>query len=614
MISSTDASNPVLSDPVMVNWSELNCQASASNPLSLVFCAARIDNRRELAARLSLTPQSANENLILAAYEQFGEQCPDYILGDFAFAIVDYKRKCIFAARDIMGCQPVYFFPATKGFAIATSIKKLLEVPGVNPAPNDAFIAASLSYAYVDHEQTYFAGIRKIPCAKYLIANQKSCELYHYWRPEDVSDRSWQSAAVCEEELRELLILAISDRLPAHGRTGVHVSGGLDCSSIAILTAESLRQANREPPVALTWYPPPNENITDFEKREYERISSVCSLAGVTPIYTVQTVENILKVLDRDHMIRPICNASYNESLVLKEANRHGVTTILSGFGGDETASFNGRGYYHRLALSGSWLELSRIAKSMGQPSLRFCAAQLYGALCHLCLSDRALLQLQGATREEGFAPWIHFKRLLAAVTGLSVANPVLGHNSSDAYERAPYLNQYYVDNVQALPPIPPVRLTNDRIARNQLLRWNANVGRIESWAADGALHGIQYAHPFLDRRVVEFSLSLPGHVFRDATRNRLFFRRAMQAVLPENVLSEESKDDPARSNPLINCLKQAYVQIGEHLEQHGTGSPKAAYLDMSRLREDLKPEAVNNRNRLGRLIQAIEFLGVRGL
>ena len=151
---------------------------------------------------------------------------------------------------------------------------------------------------------------------------------------------------------------------------------------------------------------------------------------------------------------------------------------------------------------------------------------------------------------------------------------------------------------------------TNDKVARCQLLRWSANVARIESWAADGALNGIRYAYPLLDRRIVEFALSLPGNVFVSPSWKRLFFRQAMEPVLPHNVCWETVKSDPARANPLKDCLRQSYVTIGQNLGQYGCNSPKAQYLDMPRLIQDLG--VVETRSRLGRLISTMEFLGTQ--
>ena len=609
--SSSSQSGLPLQNPVSIDWNVL--RSSRGRAPVVLFCAARIDNRQELAGRLGVDNHCSDVDLILHAYMQKGTVCADMILGDFAFLVCDFSANRIFAARDIMGCQPAYYCALPDRLVISETVEQLLQVPGVSDAPNEEFIAASLHAAFAHHEYTFFKHIKKIPAGHYLVANEKSHHVTPYWVPEQIQQKELGNHNEWLEEIRDLVRLAIRDRLPANGLTGIHVSGGLDCSSIAILGAEELKRQNREPPLALTWYPPPNPDNTKFEKSEYDRIESVCAKAGIDPIYTIQTTENIQDVLNRDHMVRPICNATYNEWLVKKEAMNRGVTTILSGFGGDEGISFDGRGYFQRLALSGKWWELSKFARSRKQNRVRFCASQLYHGLCDLLLSDATLRELQN--RVYGLDVPV-YRALIEAVflrKSINVQNLSL-HQQIQFAQTASYINKNFDNRVRRLDPIPPVRYTNDKVARCELLRWSPNVARIESWAADGAFHNIRYAYPLLDRRIVEFSLSLPGEVFVNQSWKRLFFRQAMEPILPHNVCWETVKSDPARANPLINCIKQTYKSIGRNLSQNGTGSPKTQYLDMPRLIRDLDGKQVEERSRLGRLINTMEFLGIQNL
>ncbi|MBX2867811.1 MAG: hypothetical protein KTR18_04020 [Acidiferrobacterales bacterium] len=599
-----------LQNPVSIDWNEL--RSSRKRDPEVLFCAARIDNRQELVSRLGVDSYSSDADLILHAYRQKGTACADMIFGDFAFLVYDFSANRIFAARDIMGCQPVYYSVLPNRLVIGETIEQLLQMPGVSEAPAEDFIAASLYGAFAHHEHTFFKHIKKIPAGHYLVANEKSLHVNPYWVPEQIAQRELWNHNELLEEIRELIRLSIRDRLPVSGRTGIHVSGGLDCSSIAILGAEELKRQNQEPPFALTWYPPPNPDNTKFEKSEYDRIESVCTRAGIDPIYTIQTTENIRDVLNRDHMVRPICNATYNEWVVQKEAMDRGVTTILSGFGGDEGISFDGRGYFQRLALSGKWYELSKFARSRKRNPVRFCASQLFHGLSDLLLSDAALIDLKNRLGID-MTVFRALIEILILRKDINVQNLSL-HQQTQFAQTASYINKTFVNRVKRLDPIPPVRYTNDKVARCELLRWSPNVARIESWAADGALHNIRYAYPLLDRRIIEFSLSLPGEVFVNQSWKRFFFRQAMEPILPHNVCWETSKSDPARANPLINCMKQTYKSVGRNLRQNGTGSPKAQYLDMPRLIRDLDCEKVEARSRLGRLIIAMEFLGTQDL
>lgn len=576
------------------------------------FHQARIDNRDELIRILSVPEDVSDSTLLLRAYQRFGPECAQSLYGDFAFAIWDGDNRRVFAARDTMGCQPVYYSNSAVKFTITEHLSQLVDDPHVSTEPDEAFIAASLLHGFAHHERTHFAKIRKIPAGHFLIATEQSVTVQAYWRPEEIRERTCANHDDCLEEFRGLVREAVRARLPNVGRTGVHVSGGLDCSSLALLAGEELNARGREAPVALSWYPPPGPANTEFEKGEYERITSVCDRMDVKPVYTTQSPDSIRDVLSRDHMVRPICNATYNEWQVQQAAKKQGVTTILSGFGGDEAASFNGRGYFQRLALTGQWRKLSQFAGKGSR--LRFCASNFLTGLQHLLLSDNTLKQLEDDAFGLGIPMW---KSWLRSLVRRGRGAPTLTLNCEQQKlhrETLSYLNREILDRVTPLPPVPRVRLTDSKTTRCHLLRWSAIVARIESWAADGALRGIRYSYPLLDRRVVEFALSLPGHVFRSTEWNRLFFRQAMEPLLPPVVCWETSKFDPARSTPLIASMKQAYSAIGTELKNAGSDSPKSKYLDLNRLIRDLDETALANRERMGRLVLAMEFLGTESL
>src|SRR4028118_649697 len=95
---------------------------------NLVITAdARIDNRDELIEVLGLTDHPAEKitdsQLILAAYERWGDRCPEYLLGDFAFAIWDRRQQQLFCARDHMGVKPFYYYHSDRLLVFASEIR-----------------------------------------------------------------------------------------------------------------------------------------------------------------------------------------------------------------------------------------------------------------------------------------------------------------------------------------------------------------------------------------------------------------------------------------------------------------------------------------------------------
>jgi asparagine synthase (glutamine-hydrolysing) len=96
------------------SWSEgavaLASDLFASDPTAIAF-DGRLDNRDEIADDLRLDRAVTHQRdaaLVLAAYEAWGEDCARRLLGDFAFAVWDGRRRTVFCARDVMGVKPFY--------------------------------------------------------------------------------------------------------------------------------------------------------------------------------------------------------------------------------------------------------------------------------------------------------------------------------------------------------------------------------------------------------------------------------------------------------------------------------------------------------------------------
>src|SRR5262245_10430097 len=106
---------------------------------------ARIDNRDELINALGLGQSPSREmsdsELIVAAYERWGERCPERLLGDFAFAIFDKRRRSLFCARDHFGVKPFYYYYSGRAFVFASEIKAIFSLREVPQQVNEPRIA-----------------------------------------------------------------------------------------------------------------------------------------------------------------------------------------------------------------------------------------------------------------------------------------------------------------------------------------------------------------------------------------------------------------------------------------------------------------------------------------
>jgi len=134
---------------------------------------------------------------------------------------------------------------------------------------------------------------------------------------------------------------------------------------------------------------------------------------------------------------------------------------------------------------------------------------------------------------------------------------------------------------------------------------------RTESWANDGARHGISYLYPLLDKRIIEFVLGLPEHAFKDGQHSRLFYRQAMKSVLPDALLREHKPADFARINRSMVEFKAALREFAKRLESNSYRQDRTEYIDMERLSKALGDEMLDRREYLAKLIFAVQFLGL---
>jgi asparagine synthase (glutamine-hydrolysing) len=124
----------------------------------------RLDNRDDVAGRLGVGAAElagwSDARLVLCAYRQWGEQCVAHLLGDFAFAVWDSRRRQLFGARDRFGVKPLYYYERGGLFAFASEMKGLLALSAVDRTVNETWIADYIHRLGLDNTGTFFAGMR----------------------------------------------------------------------------------------------------------------------------------------------------------------------------------------------------------------------------------------------------------------------------------------------------------------------------------------------------------------------------------------------------------------------------------------------------------------------
>lgn len=198
---------------------------------------ARIDNRDELIAALGLMDRPSDKitdsQLILAAYEKWGDRCPEKLLGDFAFAIWDGRSQRLFCARAPMGVKPFYYYRSSRLFVFASEIKALLCLVEVPRLLNELKVAYHLALLFEDQAITFYQNIWRLLAAHSITIGCEETQIRRYWSSDPTREVRLHSDQEYAEAFREIFTEAVRCRLRSAFPVGSTLSGGLDSSSIA---------------------------------------------------------------------------------------------------------------------------------------------------------------------------------------------------------------------------------------------------------------------------------------------------------------------------------------------------------------------------------------------
>src|SRR5438270_531904 len=312
---------------------------SADGSLQLVH-NGEVYNYRELRTELEAKGHrfhsATDTEVILAAYEEWGDRCVERFNGMCASAIWDDPRRRLFCSRDRFGVKPFYYRFGRGRFVFASEPRAFRGDPQARLEPNPPAIRDYLDQAYLDHtEETFFAGIRKLPPAHSLVVDDNGLRVSRYWSLEEHEPPAGDAA----EALRELFLDSIRLRLRSDVPAGTALSGGLDSSAIAV-TVDHLLHTEKENAVAVG---PRQQTFTayfaepGFDERPYAeavvgRTTAEPHWITFGPEELASDLPSIVEAQGEPFGSTSICAGWY----VMREARRSGVTVMLDGQGGDE--------------------------------------------------------------------------------------------------------------------------------------------------------------------------------------------------------------------------------------------------------------------------------------
>jgi asparagine synthase (glutamine-hydrolysing) len=486
---------------------------------------ARIDNRETLATALDLPDRPLDEigdsEFLLAAYRKWGEACPKHLLGDFVFAIWDGDKKQFFCARDHVGVKPFYYFANDDLFVFTNLLRPIVTHPDVPKNLNEESLARYLRpEGFHDERATFFKAVKKLPPATTLVVSEKKITESVYWDLGKIAPIRYENRQAYLAHFRKLFDEAVEARLRTLYPVASHLSGGLDSSSVAVLAARKLKKRSK-PLYAYHWAQERGDESED-EQSEWRYAEQIADTEGIHYERIRLTPEALCDIYDTADLLNNDIGYFWEEYLIRDTVRRQNARTILSGWGGDQFASYDGYAYYSGLFWKGHFLTAIR---------------KIYEAYAHR--SHPILRTVRRSVRELIYP--LFYKRMH-------------GYYKKMTFDVDPffYCKEGFARFARTLPAVGPAFVPGAHGEQRYLLKEGAIQKRMEQWFPAALAQRMEYVYPLLDKRIIEFALAIPEELY-DTVKGvkRVFFRETIEDLLAHDIVWTTKGDafhpDPKR-------------------------------------------------------------------
>lgn len=474
----------------------------------------------------------SDTEVIVHAYEEYGDRFVERLTGQFAFALWDIPRQRLVLARDRVGIRPLFYARIGARFLFASEIKAILAVAPDAASLDEQGLAQIFTFWGTVGQRTVFKGIRSLPSGHLLILENGVERLAGYWDwtfPQG-SGRTDLTLDEAAEELHSLLTEVVKQQLRSDVPIGVYLSGGLDSSGIAALARENVDTMQA---FSLAFEDP------EFDESPYQR--EVAEFLGVRRSVvrcTAQDIGNAFPELIW-HTETPVLRTSPAPLMLLsRHVREQGYKVVLTGEGADEV--FGGYDLFKEGKIRRFWAEQP---DSAWRPLL---FSRLYPYLAHSPVAHR------------------HFARLFFGQRLEELDNPFYAHLTRWSATRGifRFLSPELQASLSSMNPEEELtRLLPDRfttwsdLSRDQFIEVKTLLeGYLLSSQGDrvSLAHSVEGRVPYLDHRVVEFVNSLSHRYKLRGLHEKVVLRRSLGRLLPDPILKRVKQ--PYRS-PDCRCF-----------------------------------------------------------
>jgi asparagine synthase (glutamine-hydrolysing) len=552
---------------------------SAGGEIALIF-NGEIYNFQALAEELGELGAEfktrSDTEVILKAWEQWGEACVEHLEGMFAFVIWDARSQTFFMARDRLGKKPLYYAELEAGTLIVGSeLKALMCHPSLDLELDPQAVEDFFAFGYIPDPKSIFKSVRKLPAAHSLLWKRgREKQLRAYW---DVSLTPF--AGDEEKAARELLdrvSQSVKSRMISDVPFGAFLSGGVDSSAIVAMMSEQL--------------PEPVKTFSiGFDRPDYDETSYAEQVASQyrTDHLARQVAPDDFSLIDEltGMFDEPFADSSAIPTYRLCQVARERVTVCLSGDGGDEVfAGYRRHRFHAHQERIKSWIPQGLRRSIFGTLGRLYPKADWAPRF----LRAKATLQELAMSEEEAYF------------------NSITAMNTAD---RARILSTSFKEGLHGYSAINVVKRHFENAKTDDPLR-RAQYVDIKTWLPGDILvkvdrtsmaTSLEVRAPLLEYNLVEFGLSLDASLKVKGQEGKHVFKRALKDKLPENILYRPKQ---GFSVPLCDWFRGPLKQqVRQAL--NGAALKETGYFDMEAL-SSLAEEHISGRRDHARSIWQI--------
>ncbi|MFF2446374.1 asparagine synthase (glutamine-hydrolyzing) [Neobacillus sp. NPDC058068] len=440
----------------------------------------------------------SDTEVLLTAYMEWGEACVDYLNGIFAFAIWDHHGQKLFMARDRLGVKPLFYKEGNGSLLFGSELKAILAHPAVKPELDQEGLQEIFG---LGPSRTpghgVFRGINELRPAHVLSYDRNGVRIKRYWNVK--SGQHPHSLAETVEQVRFLVKDAVERQLVADVPVCTFLSGGIDSSAISAFANDFFNKEGR--------------SVLHTYSIDYDRNREFFQSSSFQPDQDAPWIQKMQQYLGSVHHSEVIDNA------------------LLT----------------HRLEDAVQARDLPGMA-DVDSSLLWFCER----------IKQHYTVALSGECADEIFGgyPWFHRNALIQGggfpwVKSLEEREQLLHPHWKTKLNLTEYVNERYQETIREVPKLegePPLEARRREMFYLNMVWFMAALLERKDRMSMGA--SLEVRVPFADHRLVEYAWNIPWDMKMLNGREKGILRKALEGVLPADVLYRKKSPYPKTHHP----------------------------------------------------------------